>query len=547
MFLKRMIKLIIKHERYLLCLNIIFFCLYFYLLTYHLGSVPRLFIDEVNYANEVRSFASFGTDIHGLHFPVYLSSVWGQGQSVLYAIFSVPFVKIFGFSILVFRFPFVLLTFSLLVLLFVLLYFKMKQRKLATFVNIAIITTPWTFISSRWILDANVAPVIFLFGVLSLWLGLISPIFLHRYIYLVMGAVLLALTTYGYITAWIYLPILCVLYLIYFLRNKLLSAREYLVFSVFLVILVLPIIYFAYRVNVVHASSASKFLFFDIPPLPANRVESLINFSQSNLLLEMLKNSLNGISVYFKGTDGLAWNSVSPFGAIMPWSLLFIPIGMFTSNMAIDHRVRQFKKLICLNIVAFIPLMFIVIPNYNHWNFLNINLSVMMGFGLYEVFNTIKNMGKFRILIPVMPLLLFVWFINQAYFGVGGKGTFYESQQISYSEVEKINTIMQRKKFDGKWLFINNLSRMFPYFKLVQQPVDNNTYLSISGQKDNFGKNMGLVKKYDYLKDMSVVGKAKSGDLAIVAPNFINPNWEKITDITFGGAPYLLVRKIDGN
>ncbi|MFL2029698.1 hypothetical protein [Loigolactobacillus zhaoyuanensis] len=503
-----------------------------------------MFIDEANYANEVRSFASFGTDIHGLHFPVYLSSVWGQGQSVLYAIFSVPFVRIFGFSILIFRLPFVLLTFSLLVFLFALLYFKMKQRKLATFINIAIITTPWMFISSRWILDANVAPVIFLFGVLSIWLGLVSTASSHRYIYLVLGAVLLALTTYGYITAWMYLPILCVLYLIYFLRNKLLRTREYLLFTVTLVILVLPIIYFAYKVNLVHASSASKFLIFDIPPLPSNRVESLIDFNQSNLLLGMLKNFFNGITIYFKGTDGLAWNSVAPFGAIMPWTLLFVPIGVFAKNTAINDKVRQFKKLICLNIVAFIPLMFVVLPNYNHWNFLNINLSIMVGFGLYEVFSSIKNMGKFRILLPIITLLLFIWFVGQAYFGVGGKETFYESQQVSYTEVEKINTIMQGKEFNEKRLFINNLPRMFPYFRLVQQPINNHTYLSISGQKNNFGKNMGLVKRYGYLRDMSTVGKSKPGDVAIVAPDFIDSNWEKITDITIGGAPYLLVRKI---
>lgn len=536
-----------KDDRYLLFFNIILLCLFFCLLLYHLGTVPRLFIDEVNYANEVRSFATFGTDIHGLHLPVYLSSVWGQGQSVLYALFSVPFVKLFGFSIFIFRLPFVLLTVILIILLFSLLYFKMKQRKLATFINIAIITTPWIFISSRWVLDANVAPVILLFGVLFIWLGLISTSTLLKYIYLVIGAVFFVLTAYGYITSWIYLPILCLLYLVYFLHKRSFRVREYLVFSIILLILVLPIIYFAYRVNIVHANSVSKFLFFDIPPLPSNRVESLINFSQPNLFIRMVKNFFGGVSIYLKGTDGLPWNSVPPFGAIMPWVLILVPIGMFANNINISYKVRELKELICLNIVSFIPLMFVVLPNYNHWNFLNINLSIMLGFGLYEAFYAVKNIGKFRILIPTIPLILFIWFIGQAYFGIGGKSTYYESQQISYSEVEKINTIMKSKENRGKSIFVSNLSATFPYFKLVQKPINNKTYLSMSGQKNNFGRDMGIVNKYGYLKDINTIKKSKQMDLAIVSLDFNNPKWKKIKNITLSGVHYQLVKKIHEN
>lgn len=544
MFFARITKDIRENGRYLLLFNIVLLSLYFCLLLYHLGTVPRLFIDEVNYANEVRSFVSFGTDINGLHFPVYFSSVWGQGQSILYAFFSVPFVKLFGFSIFVFRLPFILITFILIVLLFCLFYFKMKQKELATFINIAIITTPWIFISSRWVLDANIAPVILLFGVLSIWLGVISTFSLWRRFYFALGAVLLALTTYGYITSWIYIPILCLLYLVYFLRNKLLKTSEYLIFTSILLILVLPIIYFAYEVNIVHASSVSKFLFFDIPPLPSNRVESLIDFSQSNLILEMIKNFLKGISIYLNGTDGLSWNSVVPFGALMPWTLIFVPIGMLSKNANINYRVRNLKKLICVNILAFVPLMFVVLPNYNHWNFLNINLSIMLGFGLYEVFFSLKKMIRFRILLPIIPLFLFVWFIDQSYFGIDGKETYYESQQISYSEVDKINTLMTSKKFKDKSMYVSNLSSIFPYFRLVQNPVNSNTYLKLSDQKSIFGHNMGIVNRYGYLKDMNSIEKATPMDLAIVPTNFNNSKWKKLKNITFGGANYQIVENV---
>lgn len=40
---------------------------------YKIATVPALFVDEANYASEVISFTNFGTDIHGLHNPIYFS------------------------------------------------------------------------------------------------------------------------------------------------------------------------------------------------------------------------------------------------------------------------------------------------------------------------------------------------------------------------------------------------------------------------------------------------------------------------------------------
>lgn len=85
--------------------------LYATLLLKDLGTLPGIFFDEANYASEVQSF---GTDIHGLNNPVYLTSVWGQGQSILYMWLSYPIVKIFGFSIFNFRLSMVLTGLALL-------------------------------------------------------------------------------------------------------------------------------------------------------------------------------------------------------------------------------------------------------------------------------------------------------------------------------------------------------------------------------------------------------------------------------------------------
>ncbi|WP_054648660.1 hypothetical protein [Lacticaseibacillus pantheris] len=93
-------------NKILIVLNITLVFVFLILLLYKVSTVPNVFVDEANYANEVVSFARFGTDIHGLHLPIYLSSVWGQGQSILYAIVDAPLVRWFGFSMVTLRFHF---------------------------------------------------------------------------------------------------------------------------------------------------------------------------------------------------------------------------------------------------------------------------------------------------------------------------------------------------------------------------------------------------------------------------------------------------------
>lgn len=161
-------------------------------------------------------------------------------------------------------------------LILCLLIFKVyqwsKSLRLTTMVNIALISSPWIFISSRWILDANIAPLMFMLATILFASGAMSKSKLLRIIDVLFGALFLSLTAYGYVAAWLYLPVVCVLYFIAFVKDDSFKIWEYIVSVAVILLVAVPIIVFAYRVNILKLTHATKFLFFDIPPLPANRL-----------------------------------------------------------------------------------------------------------------------------------------------------------------------------------------------------------------------------------------------------------------------------------
>lgn len=536
----------IKSVYYLNIISSILFLIYLVALLKNLSITPGIFIDEANYANEVISLANFGTDIHGLQNPIYFSSVWGQGQSVLYSLIVVPVIKLFGFSMFNFRIPFAIITLLFIIAIYIISYFSNKNKWLSFFLSTSLITAPWIFISGRWILDCNIAPMTTMFGILVLFLSFYCENKLKKYVLLSISAFLIALSAYGYVVAWLYLPFLLMVTMIHIIKNKLLNLKEILFYGIFMFIIVLPILIFAYNVNVLHTANVTKFLWFDMPPLPANRVSSLIDFNNSNLIKVMIENFFQGIKMYFYGSDNLPWNSTSPHGAIFPWLLIFLVIGILAPRKLFSERAFILKQLIVITVSSFIPLMFIITPNYNHWNFINLSLALLVGFGLYVAIISIER-KTIKIILAALPLIMFAQFYLSGYFGIGETKTFFKDSQVQYSEVQKLTNLMNTK-YVNKNLFVDGLSGKFVYFRLVSPPIDHQTYLSIQDQKKEYvSENMGPQMKYGYLRNIDMLdSEYKYGDIVLVAKddNRFNENeWLTLDDLEFDHIPHKLITK----
>jgi hypothetical protein len=528
-------------NKILIVLNITLVFVFLILLLYKVSTVPNVFVDEANYANEVVSFARFGTDIHGLHLPIYLSSVWGQGQSILYAIVDAPLVRWFGFSMVTLRVPFLLMNWLILCLLIFKVYQWSKSLRLTTMVNIALISSPWIFISSRWILDANIAPLMFMLATILFASGAMSKSKLLRIIDVLFGALFLSLTAYGYVAAWLYLPVVCVLYFIAFVKDDSFKIWEYIVSVAVILLVAVPIIVFAYRVNILKLTHATKFLFFDIPPLPANRVGSLINLRGPGLINRCMHNLVDGLLIYLGGNDYLQWNSVSPFGAVAPWLLIFAPVGMLGNLETMPKAIQLFRRLLTLNIVAFIPLALVVTPNYNHWNLLNIPLAILVGLGLFLCIQRFRE-TSIRLLFVLVPICTFAYFLPFGYFGVGTEGSFFENGLVRFRDVQKLNQTVTSSS-DSSRLYVDSLSWKFMYFRMVQAPISHSTYLNRTGTKSDFSKKMGDFSRYGSLRDMSIFRGGTKGDFILRSSKEPMPGWKYCYSVTWNNVPQYLFKK----
>ncbi|MBW2995367.1 glycosyltransferase family 39 protein, partial [Candidatus Woesearchaeota archaeon] len=134
---------------------------------YSFGSVPPgLNQDEASIGYEAWSILHYGIDRNGIHLPVHLIS-WGGGQNTLYAYFSMPFILLFGLNVITTRI--INLLFGIIALfVFYLLVKEISSKRLALLSAFLLAINPWHIMMSRWGLESNLAPSIFLLGVFFL-------------------------------------------------------------------------------------------------------------------------------------------------------------------------------------------------------------------------------------------------------------------------------------------------------------------------------------------------------------------------------------------
>lgn len=493
-----------------------------FLLLFNLGNVPGLHTDETNYMNEVISKATFGTDIHGLKHPIYFASVWGQGQSVLYSWIVTPFIKLWGFSIFLFRLPMALLTIITIVGIVLSLYLTSKDKWFSFCVTLAMVTTPWFFISGRWVLDANISPIFVMLGLIFMYISMVNTTKIRRDIFLVCSAILLSLSAYGYVASWLYLPFLITALFFTGLIEKWFSFKEMLTWAFVILILVFPLIVFAYKVNVQHADKFSSLLFFDLPYLQANRVSSLIS-TDGSILTNIKENIITGIQQVGLGSDNLPQNSTYPYGVIFPLMLVFTVIGMFGKKSFINNNVENFRIIMLEALITFIPGIMVIRPNYNHWNFLWFPLAVLTGYGLYLAFKSVGSLGK-TILI-VAPIAMFILFASNSYFGFNHKNTTFNDSLGSIQETKRIDKMMHTE-YKKHNLYIEDLSSNFNNFRLAETPISSSQYLEMQhGVKRGKDKIVpSPIHSYGYLRDTYDINKAKNGDDAMIFDvNLNNP------------------------
>ena len=146
------------------------------------GSIPGGFNqDGAMGAVDALALATYGTDRFGNWLPAHFEA-WGYGQmSVLLSYLMIPFIKLWGLNSVTARLPMLLASIAGAGALYGLVR-DIFSRRAGLLALLCVSIAPWHFMQSRWALDCNMFPHMFILGLYFLNKGLSKG----RYLYLSM-------------------------------------------------------------------------------------------------------------------------------------------------------------------------------------------------------------------------------------------------------------------------------------------------------------------------------------------------------------------------
>ncbi len=343
--------------------------------------------DEAMGAVDAWALSRYGTDRFGTVLPVHFAA-WGESHmSVMLAYSMVPFIWLFGFSTFVIRIPMVLYSVLGIGLIY-LVSTKFFSKKLSLAMMAFCAINPWHFMQSRWSLDCNLFPHVFLLAFYLLLLGLEKK----KYLYLSM--VVFGLTFYCYGIAVYTVPLFLFVYAVWCLWKKQLSFKEVLISIGIFFMVALPEILTMF-INMFDIPSM-RILGFTIPYFPDSIRSNdilFLNFSFSQLA----KNTMCLLKQAFLQSPDYLFNALPKFGPMYHISVPFMFLGIvaFVKRFFTNKDMRT--KTIDLALIGFLLMgVWAGIITYEvNVNRVNIIFYPLIIFTLYGIWTFISWLPKY--------------------------------------------------------------------------------------------------------------------------------------------------------
>lgn len=284
--------------------------------------------DEASSGYEAWALLNYGIDRCGNPWPVLFVS-WGSGQNVLYSVLDMPFILLFGLNLFSLRLPA-----ALLGVVAVVLFWRLARRCRGIICGLCalclITINPWHIMASRWALESNIMPVFLL-------LGLFCTVKAEENIMWLFGAaVSFALALYAYGTAFFFLPIFLVSYVL--LNRRLLREKTFYFAGILFGLLALPIV-LCQLINLTGGSSFTL-LGMTIPKLTQSRQTAVSVFGTG--LSGIAENLWDFILLLVTQSDGLDYNALPLSGLYYFFGLPLAVAGLCRS---IKERRRHKKEM----------------------------------------------------------------------------------------------------------------------------------------------------------------------------------------------------------
>ena len=428
---------------------------------YRFAQVPAgLFFDEAAVGYNIYALLNYGIDMNGFHNPVEFVS-FGSGVQALYGYLSMPFIALLGLNPLSTRLVNLLLGILSLPILYLLVR-RLDGERTALAAMFMLAINPWHVMMSRWGLDCNPFPAVFL---LATYLLVCS--FEKKRLFLP-AMFLYGLSFYAYGTAYFSVTVFLALAILYMLRHKAMQPKLILGGLAIFILAILPnLLYVA--VNVFGWQSIDLG-WLSVPRLPgeARYTQVSIFYAEGGFFNNLMVNLRQMMDLLVTQQERWIWNAIPQFGEIYLFSGPLVLLGLGGLIAEQFRKQAPENRLMLFWLAASLFLGLISPANVNRLNIIFIPLVYLIGKGLVFAFR------QYKVPAGALVLLYLIWFalFNQAYFTTYAEevgSVFYESldEAINYAADNTEDTIT---------ITTNQLHMPFVYV-LYNRQIDPNEYL----------------------------------------------------------------------
>ncbi|NQX48849.1 carbohydrate-binding protein [Paenibacillus tritici] len=418
---------------------------------------PGLNQDEASIGYDAYAILHYGIDRNGVHLPIHLIA-WGSGQNALYAYLSMPFILLFGLT------PLSVRALSLVMGLLGMIVFYLIVRRLSASPGAGAIAmffiaiNPWHIMMSRWALESNLFPTMILIAVYCLLRSFTNP----GWIYAFTG--MLALSLYAYGTAYFFVPLFALGTAILLLYSKVLRLRTLVWNLAGFAVIALPILLFVIINRYAMQEIATPL--FTVPKLTMPRVEEISSVFGGRLWQAAADNFSAFGKLMLSGSDGLPWNSISPYGYAYPVALPFALIGFIVLVHAWWTRRRESAGAGVLLLWFLIAVLMALITsvNINRINIIFYPFIILVCAGFGWIAGKVKGVA---ILAVAVFGIMFVLFSN-AYFRefperIGP--AFYDSfgEAVQYASEHSTGEIYVTNNVNMPYIYVLFYEQMNPH------------------------------------------------------------------------------------
>ncbi len=373
--------------------------------------------DEASIAYDAYSLLENGYDRNGYVYPVY-PVAWGGGHGPFYMYFSMIFMKLLGPTVFAFRLGNAILSVVALICAYFMLS-KMFKTKYALIGMFILAISPWNIMLSRWGLDANPLPSLFLIATTLLIYAIDKK---STWLY-ALAAGMYSVSLYAYASAYIIVPLFLLFSIVYLLIKKKITVKQVIISGMVFALIAIPLGAF-WIINFLDLEEITT-KYFSIPKLSALRSESAFNFSRGGIetWFESLIDFFN-LGVFLKA-DGRLTNAAWDYGTYYLFSMVLSTIGLISTIVKCRKKEFNYDYIAMCMFIASTIFTLMIGVNINRIHIIYIPILIFILKGLEWLG---ERSDKLLTIVLVMFTIQFCLFI--AYYTT----KFNENAEIYYFE-----------------------------------------------------------------------------------------------------------------